>query len=240
MPGPIHSFANYCVAVRDCGGCARKQVVVPTSCSVGLPRGSGRPCIASRMIPTRPASAARPRKKKVPFESAALIQPSVIGPSYYRARYYDTQIGRFTMEDPLRFGAGSTNFYGYVYQNPTNYTDPNGRIPIYGNWCGPDWTGGKVEPFNPAHFKDYRKPIDALDGACMHHDICYFNCRSTQPCNKGARRRCMSDCDKLLTAENPLGGFKAYFIWWFIAADSLYPVEVGSNESCGCKSERPK
>jgi len=32
---------------------------------------------------------------------------------YYRARYYDTETGRFISEDPLGFGAG-INFYAYV------------------------------------------------------------------------------------------------------------------------------
>ncbi len=33
---------------------------------------------------------------------------------YYRARYYDPEIGRFFSEDPLGFAAGDVNFYSYV------------------------------------------------------------------------------------------------------------------------------
>jgi RHS repeat-associated protein len=47
---------------------------------------------------------------------------------YYRARYYDLNIGRFLREDPLRFGAG-INFYRYVFDNPSNFADPLGLAP---------------------------------------------------------------------------------------------------------------
>ncbi len=46
--------------------------------------------------------------------------------SYYRARYYDSLVGRFLTEDPLRFFSGEVNFYGYVEQDPLNLTDPLG------------------------------------------------------------------------------------------------------------------
>jgi len=45
---------------------------------------------------------------------------------YYRARYYDPVIGRFISEDPKGFGAGDTNFYAYVGNNPVNANDPSG------------------------------------------------------------------------------------------------------------------
>ena len=48
---------------------------------------------------------------------------------YYRARYYDPEIGRFISEDPLGFGAG-VNFYAYVGNNPVNFNDPTGNVPV--------------------------------------------------------------------------------------------------------------
>ncbi len=45
---------------------------------------------------------------------------------YYRARYYDSGLGRFISEDPIGFSAGDTNLYRYVNNNPTNFTDPTG------------------------------------------------------------------------------------------------------------------
>ena len=44
---------------------------------------------------------------------------------YYRARYYDPDVGRFLTEDPLGFEAG-LNFYAYIDNNPVNFTDPMG------------------------------------------------------------------------------------------------------------------
>ncbi len=44
---------------------------------------------------------------------------------YYRARYYDPEVGRFLTEDPLGFRAG-ISFYAYVLNNPINANDPTG------------------------------------------------------------------------------------------------------------------
>ncbi len=48
------------------------------------------------------------------------------GNYFYRARYYDARIGRFLGEDPIGFGGEDINLYRYVYDNPTNFTDPEG------------------------------------------------------------------------------------------------------------------
>jgi RHS repeat-associated protein len=45
---------------------------------------------------------------------------------FYRARYYSPCTGRFISEDPLGFGGGDENLYGYVFDNPTNLSDPSG------------------------------------------------------------------------------------------------------------------
>jgi RHS repeat-associated protein len=47
---------------------------------------------------------------------------------YYRARYYNPALGRFISEDPLEFDAGDLNLYVYVFNSPTNYTDPSGEF----------------------------------------------------------------------------------------------------------------
>lgn len=47
---------------------------------------------------------------------------------YFRARYYDPQVGRFLSEDPLGYSGGDPNFYGYVGNDPLNRTDPNGLL----------------------------------------------------------------------------------------------------------------
>jgi len=46
---------------------------------------------------------------------------------YYRARYYDPQIGRFITPDPIGF-KGGINFYSYVKNSPINFIDPLGLV----------------------------------------------------------------------------------------------------------------
>lgn len=47
---------------------------------------------------------------------------------FYRARYYDSAIGRFISEDPIGF-IGSSNLYSYVRNSPMDLTDPLGLCP---------------------------------------------------------------------------------------------------------------
>jgi len=50
------------------------------------------------------------------------------GTYYYRARFYDQNVGRFLSEDPLSYPDG-TGFYVYVNNNPPNLFDPLGLCP---------------------------------------------------------------------------------------------------------------
>ena len=50
---------------------------------------------------------------------------SETGLYYYRARYYDPEVGRFMNEDPIGF-SGGINFYSYVGNDPVNFNDPLG------------------------------------------------------------------------------------------------------------------
>jgi RHS repeat-associated protein len=50
------------------------------------------------------------------------------GQYYYRARYYDARVGRFLSTDPIGFTAGDANLYRYVFNSPTNFTDPSGLL----------------------------------------------------------------------------------------------------------------
>jgi len=54
---------------------------------------------------------------------------------YYRARYYDPRVGRFTQEDPIRFGGGDVNLYAYVGNSPLGSADPLGlwKPPVHTN-----------------------------------------------------------------------------------------------------------
>jgi RHS repeat-associated protein len=48
---------------------------------------------------------------------------------YYRARWYDPQLGRFISEDPIGL-AGGINQFAYVSNNPQNAKDPSGLYEI--------------------------------------------------------------------------------------------------------------
>ena len=68
--------------------------------------------------------------------------------SYYRARYYDPQIGRFLNEDPIGFNGEGPNFYQFVRNNSANLVDPLGLgpvIPVPFPWTPISW-GPLVRP----------------------------------------------------------------------------------------------
>jgi RHS repeat-associated protein len=48
------------------------------------------------------------------------------GLRYYRARYYDGEVGRFISEDPIGFAGGDVNLSNYVLNNPISFVDPTG------------------------------------------------------------------------------------------------------------------
>ena len=52
-------------------------------------------------------------------------EPDATGLTYFRARYYDPTLGRFTQRDPIGL-AGGLNPYTYVSNSPQNFTDPLG------------------------------------------------------------------------------------------------------------------
>jgi RHS repeat-associated protein len=63
-----------------------------------------------------------------PFQYTARESDSETGMYFYRARNYDTGMGRFISEDPIQSNGG-LNFYVYVRNNPSNRKDPRGLKP---------------------------------------------------------------------------------------------------------------
>jgi len=55
----------------------------------------------------------------------------------------------------------------------------NTLVRIHGNYCGPNWTGGKPYAANDSRVDWSVKPIDSLDRACMEHDrSCIDGCNA--------------------------------------------------------------
>jgi RHS repeat-associated protein len=208
-------------------------------------------CLCSLVwSPTRELSKALVAKVRI-TTSMMQAQHNYDSDVYYRARYYDPNIGRFLSEDPIRFWGG-IDFYKYVDNNPANATDPSGNWVYYGNWCGPDWTGGKRESYDPSHDFQYKTnaggqswwvsyyliPTDGLDAACKTHDICYYNCRNTFGCDKGHRKSCMAACNHNLASDARASGvhnqWESKLAW---EMDTFGPTDsmVGADDkSCQC------
>ena len=111
---------------------------MPTAAKAGMLPVYSDPCMS---IPSAAAAGVR-KKSRLGFERKNAHQDSAPSnslqalwleavvrenytASYYRARYYDPQSGKFISEDPIRFSAG-VNFYAYVTNSPFNFTDPTG------------------------------------------------------------------------------------------------------------------
>lgn len=46
----------------------------------------------------------------------------------FGARDYDAETGRWLSKDPILFNGGDTNLYGYTFNDPVNFIDPEGEI----------------------------------------------------------------------------------------------------------------
>jgi RHS repeat-associated protein len=46
---------------------------------------------------------------------------------YFHARYYDAEVGRFLGREPISLSSGPIHQYSFVYENPNQFADPNGK-----------------------------------------------------------------------------------------------------------------
>jgi RHS repeat-associated protein len=65
------------------------------------------------------------------------------GLMFYRARWFDPQVGRFISEDPIGFGGGM-DWYDYVGGNPLRWVDPTGLDDADREW------ENRINPSSPA------------------------------------------------------------------------------------------
>jgi len=65
-----------------------------------------------------------------PFGFAGGMYDRDTGLVRHGARDYDPETGRWTAKDPIKFRAGDSNLYDYVFSHPVNAFDPNGRLTL--------------------------------------------------------------------------------------------------------------
>jgi RHS repeat-associated protein len=68
-----------------------------------------------------------------PYGFTSRRRDPATGLQYFRARYYDASLGRFTSQDPVGFIDGP-NRYAYARNNPALYNDPYGLWSVGGLW----------------------------------------------------------------------------------------------------------
>jgi|GEM_PF-1975136 len=67
----------------------------------------------------------------VPFGYAGGMYDRATGLLRLGAREYDAALGRWVSRDPIGFAGGDTNLYGYCANDPVNWVDVSGHIPIW-------------------------------------------------------------------------------------------------------------
>jgi RHS repeat-associated protein len=165
---------------------------------------------------------------------------------YNYFRDYDPRTGRYVQSDPIGLRGGSST-YAYVEGNPVNYADPRGLVKLYGNWCGPNWSGGFKKSYDQMDSVERvvaLAPNDKLDSCCRDHDITYAQCRVDYPCDKKSRSKCMRDADRRLSncSTNVGGGQSPMALLFGNPQDRIsgymrdsYPDGGHDRESCECE-----
>ena len=64
-----------------------------------------------------------------PFGFAGGLYDPDTGLVRFGARDYNAEVGRWTSKDPILFGGGDPNLYGYVLNDPVHLRDENGEAP---------------------------------------------------------------------------------------------------------------
>jgi RHS repeat-associated protein len=106
------------------------------------------------------------------FKFSSKEREASCGFSYYGIRFYAPQWQRWPNRDPID-ELGGLNLYAFVGNEPIGYTDSLGLFHYYGNWGGPNLTGGQIGDYNHVDHSKLVPPIDRQDACFKAHDICY-------------------------------------------------------------------
>jgi len=116
-----------------------------------------------------------------PFGFAGGLYDHVTGLVRFGARDYDPETGRWMAKDPILFGGGDVNLYGYVMGDPVNWGDPSGYRPLmpheaqmFTKLFGPDYLWSLID-LQQLPLSDER--IGYADGNTVfirqdHYDVC--------------------------------------------------------------------
>lgn len=118
-----------------------------------------------------------------PFQYTARDFDSETGLRYYRARYYDQNVGRFISEDPLLWKSG-INLFAYTTNNPQRWRDPMGLqagLPPQIEITISDFVGGVWSMWH-----NYQSLRDANFIGIDKYFHCMGNCQAAQWGRPGA------------------------------------------------------
>ncbi len=110
-----------------------------------------------------------------PFRFAGGLYDKDTKLTRFGARDYDASVGRFVSKDPLKFGGGDTNLYGYVKNQPQDMTDPYGlaygttNCSYYQSRCAAsgDWYYCYAAPTVCNNFPDIPTNWDSCTRQCL-------------------------------------------------------------------------
>ncbi len=99
---------------------------------------------------------------------------------YYRARYYNPELGRFLSQDPAGMVDGP-NMYVYVKNNPVNEVDPKGEFPIVALFAAAIIAAVGWCTYN---IWNYARTVSLPSGVTQpdKYRHCYASCRTNREC----------------------------------------------------------
>jgi RHS repeat-associated protein len=120
----------------------------------------------------------------VPFGFAGGLYDRDTNLTHFGYREYDSFTGKWTAKDPLLFGGGDGNLYGYVLQDPVNFVDPSGLYidPRLNGRGVPAAMGGNANSFWEGIYdmwNTYQEMKKANTRNSDKYFHCLANCRAT-------------------------------------------------------------